>query len=48
MKSELLTITDLHAAIREAGCESFDQVEWAVFENSGKITVKKKEASFTT
>lgn len=44
LKSELLTLTDVESAIREQGCEKIEQVEWAVFENSGKITVKKRES----
>lgn len=43
MKQELLTLADIHAAIRESGCESVEEVEWAVFENTGAITVKVKQ-----
>ena len=43
MKRELLTLMDVEAAIRQYSCSSFEEVEWAVFENSGAITVKKKE-----
>jgi uncharacterized membrane protein YcaP (DUF421 family) len=42
MKSEYLTQMDLDAAIRQFGCETMDEVEWAVLENNGMITVKKK------
>ena len=42
LKSEYLTMMDLEAAIRQFGCESVNEVEWAVLENNGMITVKKK------
>jgi len=43
LKSEYLTMMDLEAAIRQYGCESMNEVEWAVLENNGMITVKKKQ-----
>jgi len=42
LKRELLTVADIHASIREYGCETVEEVEWAVFENTGAITVKKR------
>jgi uncharacterized membrane protein YcaP (DUF421 family) len=40
LEREQLTIHELNAALREAGCSNIEEVHFAVLENNGKISVK--------
>jgi uncharacterized membrane protein YcaP (DUF421 family) len=40
LKREQLTIHELNAALRDAGCSTIEEVHFAVLENNGKISVK--------
>jgi len=42
MKRQQITHHELNAALREAGCASMEEVQFAVLENNGKITVQTK------
>ena len=42
MKRQQITRHELNAALREAGCASLEEVQFAVLENNGKITVQSK------
>lgn len=42
MRSEQITHNDLLSSIRESGCFRPSEVEYAVLETSGKISVKKR------
>ena len=42
MKRQQITHHELNAALREAGCASIEEVQFAVLENNGKITVQTK------
>lgn len=44
MRSEQITHNDLLSSIRESGCFTPSQVQYAVLETSGKISVKKRES----
>ncbi len=45
MKRQQITHHELNAALREAGCASIEEVQFAVLENNGKITVQTKSVS---
>jgi uncharacterized membrane protein YcaP (DUF421 family) len=47
MERELLTHHELNAALREAGCVSASEVQYAILENTGRITVHPKKARNT-
>ena len=42
MKRQQITHHELNAALRDAGCASIEEVQFAVLENNGKITVQTK------
>ena len=42
LKRESISKNDLMASLREHGCMSPHEVEWAVLETSGRITVKQR------
>ncbi|MEI6079497.1 MAG: YetF domain-containing protein [bacterium] len=42
LKSEKITHEELESALRQAGCNSISEVHFAILENNGTITVKKK------
>lgn len=44
LKRELVTLEDVHAAVRKAGCGSIDQVRYAILESNGEITVHCKRS----
>lgn len=43
MKSEKLTQHELDAALRAAGCATITEVHFAVIENNGQISVRRRE-----
>jgi uncharacterized membrane protein YcaP (DUF421 family) len=43
LKDAKLTRHELHAALRQAGCESVEQVHTAVLENNGSISVVQRK-----
>ena len=43
MKKQQITHHELNAALRDAGCASIQEVQFAVLENNGKITVQNKQ-----
>jgi len=43
LEREQLTIHELNAALREAGCSNIEEVHFAVLENNGNISVKAKD-----
>ena len=43
MKKQQITHHELNAALRDAGCASMEEVQFAVLENNGKITVQNKQ-----
>jgi uncharacterized membrane protein YcaP (DUF421 family) len=45
LRREGLTNNDLFAALREHGCTEPEQVEWAILETTGAISVKKRAAA---
>jgi uncharacterized membrane protein YcaP (DUF421 family) len=44
LRREGLTNNDLFAALREHGCTKAEDVEWAILETTGSISVKKRAA----
>jgi uncharacterized membrane protein YcaP (DUF421 family) len=42
LKAEKISYADLESALRKAGCDSIKEVHFAILENNGTITVKKK------
>jgi uncharacterized membrane protein YcaP (DUF421 family) len=42
LKSEKISYADLESALRQAGCNTVKEVHFAILENNGNITVKKK------
>ena len=42
LKNEKITHEELESALRQAGCNSISEVYFAILENNGTITVKKK------
>ena len=42
MKSQQITHHELNAALRAAGCTCIEEVQYAVLENNGNITVQSK------
>ena len=42
LKKEEISHDDLESALRRAGCNSISEVQFAVLENNGAITIKKK------
>jgi uncharacterized membrane protein YcaP (DUF421 family) len=44
LRRECLTNNDLFAALREHGCTKPEEVEWAILETTGSISVKKRGA----
>ena len=42
LKKEEISHDDLDAALRHAGCNSIVEVQFAILENNGTITIKKK------
>ena len=42
LKREEITHDDLESALRRAGCNSIAEVQFAILENNGAITIKKK------
>ena len=42
LKKEQISHDDLESAIRRAGCNSIAEVHFAILENNGAITIKKK------
>jgi len=42
LKSEKISYADLESALRQAGCDSVKEVHFAILENNGTITIKKK------
>jgi uncharacterized membrane protein YcaP (DUF421 family) len=45
MKQEQLTHHELNAALRAAGCSCIEEVHYAFIENTGQITVHRKNTS---
>ncbi|WII73490.1 DUF421 domain-containing protein [Bdellovibrio sp. 22V] len=43
VRRERLTRHEIEAAMRQEGCTTYEEVELAVLENNGSITIKKKE-----
>jgi uncharacterized membrane protein YcaP (DUF421 family) len=42
LKKEEISHDDLESALRRAGCNSIAEVQFAILENNGAITIKKK------
>ena len=42
LKAEKISYEDLESALRQAGCNSIKEVHFAILENNGAITIKKK------
>jgi uncharacterized membrane protein YcaP (DUF421 family) len=45
MKSQQLTQHELEAALRAAGCAAISEVHFAVIENNGQISVRRKDSA---
>lgn len=42
LKAEKISYADMESALRQAGCNSIKEVHFAILENNGVITIKKR------